>query len=57
MDCLADKVHAHARANRRDVIGCKRFDNGFQAFQHFFLCHDDFGMLCADKISNFFCIF
>ena len=25
--------------------------------QPFFLCHDDFGMLCTDKISDFFCIF
>ena len=56
VDLTADEVHAHARADGRNVVCAERFDDEFQRLQHVLARHIDLGMLAADIVGDFPCV-
>ena len=49
---LAKKIHAHARADGRNIIRAQHADDLFQRIEHLLLCHVDLGVVAADVVCH-----
>ena len=57
VDPLAKKIHAHARADGRNIIRAQHPDDLFEAVQHLLLCHIDLGVLASDVVRHLLGVF
>ena len=57
MDPLAKKVHAHARADGRNIIRAQHPDDLFQTIEHLLLRHIDLGVVASDVVRHLLGIF
>ena len=57
VDPLAKKIHAHARADGRNIIRAEHPDDLFEAVQHLLLCHIDLGVVASDVVCYLLGIF
>ena len=54
---LAKKIHAHARADGRNIIRAEHPDDLFQTIEHLLLRHIDLGVLASDVVCHLLGIF
>ena len=57
VDPLAKKIHAHARADGRNIIRAQHPNDLFEAVQHLLLRHIDLGVLASDVVCHLLGIF
>ena len=57
VDPLAKKVHAHARADGRNIIRAQHPDDLFQTIEHLLLRHIDLGVVASDVVCYLLGIF
>ena len=57
VDPLAKKIHAHARADGRNIIRAQHPDDLFQTIEHLLLRHIDLGVLASDVVCHLLGVF
>ena len=54
---FAQQVHAHARADSCDIKCAEHTDDTLERVYDLLFCHDDLGVVAADVIGDFLCVF